>query len=418
MPTFSPPVFSGSAGLKPTASATVSPARQIYDAQDELLRRKRALLDTSNPANPTRAANTAAGRGVLELSNPANPVRRATLDSRRALIDVTGRQNQQQRNYYQTESGFQTQRTAETQQLIDARKDVPDLAAVAQAQGHRRAVNALRDAVGIPRDIEIDTPQGDQTALPVGVSRSLRPNAAYVAENIADKEAGRENTMKALRNSLNLTGADVADVRNAGQAADLNFDTASLGASYLDRLTAEDLKDLTDLASYNQGVAGADLSGLQLGEFGKELYIDPYDPEASRYVTPAEKDRLDYDYQTKQNFERIPTQYGLQQQRETYTTQQDAGGSTLAAQTPAQLLEQYNNSAISAPGNLSPAAIKAELVRRYRQRGFTQAAAETAAQQVINEELAKRYEAEQRKKDSTPELEVGPDGKLRIKPKP
>lgn len=290
--------------LVPTAPAS-NPAQSIYDAQTKALAKKRALIDLSNPSNSLVAADNAAGRNLLDYSNPSNPLVAASYSAKRALVDATGRYSGQQRDFYNTMGGIINDRTGETTALQNATHDVADLTAVAQATAQRRAVNALRDAVGMQRPIEINTPQGDTTALPAGVVRSLRPNADYISENIKDAEAQRTNKIAALRNNLDLGQLDVGDVKRQGDIADLNLGQGQQSASYLDKLSGENLRQALAAAGFEQNAANADVTDLSRGPYGKELYIDPSTGE-SKYVTPQEKDALDYKYRMMLEQQRLP----------------------------------------------------------------------------------------------------------------
>jgi hypothetical protein len=418
----------GTTALRPTAPATVSPSRTVYDAQTELNKRRRALLDLNNPSNPMRSADNAAGRGLLEMYNPANPLRQASNTAergllelsnpanglraasnagKRALLDTTGRQSQQQRGYYGTVGGMIGERTAETGRLITARNDVQDLTAVAQAQGHRNALHAIQDAVGIPRAIEIDTPAGDTTALPVGVARSLRSNAEYIGDEVRDKEAVRTNTLAALKNALDITGLDVGDVRRSGDYADLNLSEATQGASYRSKSADLNLSDANDVASYldklstfelqqalselgfERDEAEYDLSDAKRAPYGQVLYEDPFSGD-SRYVTPAEKDRLDFQYAQQLQLERIPAQQNLQAERQ----RQENSRHPWAGLPESTVVQMY----VDNPGLVAEPQSLSMLMDYFINKGLTPYQAGARANDVMRAaeaEIARRKAAEE-----------------------
>lgn len=314
--------------LQPTMPVT-NPGQNIYDAQTELAKRKRSLLGLNDPTNPLRSANNATGRAGLELYNPSNPLRAASNQGKRSLLDATGRYSGMQRSYYGTVGQMNTERSAETNRLIDASHDTADLTAVAQAAGHRNAVNALRDSVGMARPIEINTPQGDNTPLPVGVARSLRSNADYINETNRNNEAVRGNELAALKNGLDVGNLDVGDVRRQGQYADLNLSDAEQSAGYADKLSGQNLQDALNAAGFQVADASANVADAQRAPYGQELYIDPRTGE-SRYVSLQEKDLLDLQT-SRQNREQvslneIPAQYNINQARNQYSAQQEGLG--------------------------------------------------------------------------------------------
>lgn len=375
--------------LTPTAPVT-GIGQSIYNAANELQTRKRALLATSDPSSPYNQANRAASLGVLALSNPSHPLYAAKTNAERSLLGAQGQQTQQTRNYYTTNGGFIAARQGEDQALTTATHDTADLSAVAQAQGQRSAVNRLRDSVGIARPLEINTNQDDTTPLPVGVARSLRPNADYIAVANQEKDRARGFTLENLRNDLNLTGTNVDDLKRQGAIAGLNLDEARAGAGYTSKMAGFNLGNEVDQAQYGQGVSAQDLEAANLAAkySGLVPYDDPEHPTGvPQYITPAEKDRRDFQYSQATGLQRIPQQYATNQARTQYSTQQESGGSELAALPDAQVLNQ-----LSSFDPTSFATVRAELIRRAMAppHHYNQAQAEAYADNAIAAEMGTR----------------------------
>lgn len=369
MPTFSPPRFAASSGPAPlVADAPTAPVtgvgQSIYSATQELQRRKKALLVTSDPASPYVQANRTAGLQALEYQNPNNPLYAATTQNRQALIAAQSGQNAQQRAYYGLSGADITARQGENQALVAATHDTQDLGAVAQAQNQRNAVNRLRDSVGIARPLEIATSQGDTTPLPVGVTRALRTNADYIDTANREKDQARGFGLEKARNDLSITGTNVNDVRLAGDRAGLVLDTARAGAAYNKNLSGLELAKNVDQAQYDYG-----MGGLTLDEANSAAKYSGLVPDSNlygrsgpdEYITRAEKDARDFAYGQTTGLQRIPQQYATTQARDAYSASQQG----LGGLSPTQALAMLTAGTLGETGLTPEDVYKALLNQHY-----------------------------------------------------
>jgi hypothetical protein len=368
----------------PTAPVT-GIGQSIYNATSELQRRKKALVALSDPSSPYNTASRSASMASLALSDPSSPLYAASTGAKRGLFAAQGAQTAQQRGYYDTAGQYIAERQGENQALTAATHDTADLEAVAKAQGQRNAVNRLRDQVGIARPLEIDTLQNDTTPLPVGVARSLRTNATYISEANKEKDAVRGLELEKQRNAIDITGTNIADMRRAGDEADLNLSEARAGAGYRSKLSGLELSNAVDEAQYARDMTELELQNLQRAPFGTVPYEDPNTGEIT-FVSKAKKDELDYQYRNRLTLSRLPTEYAQDQARTQYGNQQESGGSTLAAYNEAQLL---NTIPVGDAGLYTQPVIE-ELTRRYVLKGFSPQQARDRAVAQVQQELATR----------------------------
>jgi hypothetical protein len=133
-----------------------------------------------------------------------------------------------------------------------------------------------------------------------------------------------------------------------------------------------------------------------------------------RFVSPDEADQLDFQHGLTRSQNEYPARYAQQQQQAGYAAQQQNQGDPFAGVSDEAVLNMLPTypSAITPPGQPSRQTIVASLKQRYIQKyHLTPDQAEAAANVRIQQEL----ESRKAKAAGTPQLEVGPDGKLRVK---
>lgn len=295
-PQIRPPAFTGGAGIQvpqtqiPAYNVT-GPAQQTYQAGRQVSQANGNLVQFSNPANPYQQNAYNANMGVLNARSGLIPLQQGVLQARQGTIAATGAQNASQRSYYNLLGGILQQRRADSTRLTAAENNIGDQTNVALARQAQQGEDARYSQLGIAAPQRIDTPAGDNTVLPAGVERNIRPQEAYVGEQITQAERGRTADLSEAQNRTSLAGADVADARLresvAGTALDygeLGVTQAGLQSDYADlqaRHEEQGLRYLSSLAKYNYEEsqvppeAGLDLYKSKLT--GESFWTSPVD---------------------------------------------------------------------------------------------------------------------------------------------
>lgn len=288
-PNYIPNLLSGAyATPSPQPNYAVSgPALDIFNRSRQASQANYNVMQLNNPANPYRAGANQAAWNTLAA-------RRATLPLQAGVLGARGQQNAAQRNYINLQSQITGQRGVDVSRLNAAENNVADKQAVALAQQAQQGEDARYRMLNTAAPVSIDTPYTDNTALPGGVRRSLRPQSAYVGEEIQQAERVRGNQLASAQNQVSQAGANVSDANLALDYGQLNAQSAGLdeqGANLQLQQQQQGAQYLASLARYNyeesQVPPEPGLSLYKSPVTGKSLWATPIDASKHEAIDKA-----------------------------------------------------------------------------------------------------------------------------------
>jgi hypothetical protein len=285
-------------------------------------------------------------------------------------------------------------------------------------QQQQAVTDANRRLFGLAPEIAVRGGVAGQLAS--GLRPEVRSRAAVVKEQQGREDVGADYGLQTIRNNVALSGLDVTDARLREGYAEKALRDWEAELGYGVDEARLDLNEQLGEADYN----------LDMATYRGELAKRPPDARSVEYtgldgqgawVSPEDLSLL------KERDEAIKLGLGGRSQDEiiqllragtisaaqargallaagmtpadalnviNQATGRGVSGSVLEAQTPQSLLDQMGQTPLDF--NTSVVTTRAEFVRRFIRQGYTQQQAEEAAQQLINAELAKRYEQQQR----------------------
>ncbi len=408
--------------------ASLSSRYNVNQAQQNVMPYSYATLGAQRAVMPYRQATLNASRGVLAARQGTMPAQQGVLAARQGVLGAQGQQNAAQRGYIGQQQGEVEQRAGEFGAEQAALGNVQDQTAVATAQRYRAAKDARDRTLGITPSVEVNTAPGTVKLgedIAPGVRAKLTTQFEDVQKANTVAQAKRGFELDRARLAVQMMGQNVDDARLIAEQAGLTLEQAQLLVTQAEynqqgaRL-GEDQAGLgvdyakLDEAEANLGVEGARLAsdryGLNVNQAqldesltnrapfeGAEQYTDPYTGQKS-WMTPAQADQRQFEYETQRSRERIPTNYqtGVQQKQYGQSQQSQA---PLAGLSDAELISQLSR--ISPPGaTMTPQVIMDELTRRYsepapRGEGLSWEQARAKALQLMEKEYERQRIAQQ-----------------------
>lgn len=442
-PVFTPPAFLNSASNPGTYTA---PAPSPYPAQNDVsgpyasINPNSAMLSARNAVNAATGASIGAAGATLTARRNTLPAEYGVLGARQGVINAQGTYNTAERGYIGTQQQANDERERDRIATLNARNNTADQAAVAEAKNFRQNMDKNYSFFGVAPPTDVVNRDG--SVLPPGTRDALRTQEDIVSEHAADAEGARKAKLEAARLAVAMVGTNVSEAQRMASQAGLTLDQAQM---------------LVEEAQLNETGASLNVRSANLNEqlagtppfAGAERYTDPATGEG-HWLTPAEAairkqadERNLTPAKEKPVRENPATRYsdtplgafseneltgGVQ--KGTWTEQQVAAELTSRGLTPEQAqikvqqarktetpqtppATRYSQTMLGAFSTadllnfigvegapISPTQVLTELITR----GFTPG---QATIMITQEKL--------RHAPSTPQLEVGPDGKLKVK---
>ncbi len=396
--------------------ATNAAQQGVLPYTQATLNAKRGVLGAQQGTFGPQAGVISANRNVVGAQQTA-------LGGARDLIGKQQAENQTQKN--------------EFGQIIAARDNFKDKAAVATMQRYNAARDSRARLLGMVPDAEVQVPVGFTGKLGLGLRAAPTTQEQDVTQTVKTNQTNRGFDMESAKLAVQLMNTDVDQARIVAAQAGLTLDEAQLAVSKAQNAAGfagadEDQAGLAvTQARLNEDRAGLATKDAGLGEEeagiyanqadlnarlasrapapGMEKYTDP-DTGHSSWMTPSEADQLNYQHSLDLGTSRVTQNYAANQNRQNITDVLEGNGGFAAPKTAldsmpvANLLNMYDNPATytqqGVGGFASPEkkaafekAILSAIARQLKANKnlhMTDAEAESAAAQYVQYELASR----------------------------
>lgn len=301
-----------------------------YGAQRDSLGGDISLVDAQRRQNQARLGVIGANAGVTMASRGVNAANSRVIDLQQGYL-------QQQRGELALEQQQAGARQADVSLVRSARDNVADKAAVAReglAQAERDQRIYARTGTAAP--VSVDVPVGQEGTGVLGTRPSLRTQEEIVRGQVADREADRQAKVENAKLALEMANTNVTEGELMARRAGISLADARLlvdEAQTREALAGVDVENqrldnsMTDVSLRDKSLAlnqsqtlrkvlDTDLNDLKApADEGYQLYTDPFTRERS-WLTPAEADQRQYEYETSLTRNRIPQAVSLNRERQ------------------------------------------------------------------------------------------------------
>lgn len=315
--------------------------QQVYDARGVAINSQIGSVRAQQGVLPYSYA-------VLRARQGLTPFQQGVINAQRGVLSASRAELAGQRGVIGQEQANNAQDLADYQALRSAQTNVADQTAVATEQQRRDVENQDYAKLGVSAPVDVLTAPGQEGTVAPGTRARLQTQADIVQQRNTDSQTVRASQLRAAQLAVQLQGTDVQAAQQAAQEAGLSLQEANLLVDQAQnneqyaQLGARNAGYEADITNLGTAQASNNLGYAQLGlartredianlttpsDQGYQLYTDPNTLERS-WLTPAEADARQYEYQTNLTRSRIPQSYQTQQQATTYANQQqgDLGG--------------------------------------------------------------------------------------------
>lgn len=323
--------------------------QQQLQQQQGILQNRNAIIGSQQTGLGLQRAVTMAEAGTFGAQQGVINARQATIGPKQAVIGaqgaVLGAREAQLGGSRSLINLQQSQNEAEKidiGRIRNAAANVNDKVAVAMEQ-QRRGVEdqTLYGRLGVAPPVEIATPMGT-TTTPAGTRAKLVDQEGRMREVAQMNEQDRSLVLKDAQLAVSLLGTNVEEAQIAASRAGLTLDEAQLLVEQagigLDQaqMGVKQAQNAAEMQSYdtkglqlNNEIANIGLDQSQLNEsqtkfnlakmsspkdLGYELYTDPVTLQRE-WLTPAQADEKQFQYQQGLGVSRYPTTLRTQQQK-------------------------------------------------------------------------------------------------------
>ncbi len=390
------------------AAAQLSQGYNINEAEQGALGGEANLISARRRANQAKLGTIGASAGVTMASRGVNA----------ANVAVLGREQEQLGATRGLISLSQQQAGARQQDVSlirGARDNVADKVAVAK-EGQARGVEDARlyGRLGVDAPVDVDVPAGQGGgAVGLGQRASLKTQEMIVRGQAADREADRAATLENAKLAVQMQATNVTEAELMARRAGLSLAEA--------RLMVDDAQLQEQLAGVDVTEAGLrtneddlGIKGMRLGrertqlagslntqymndmnaptDQGYEIYTDPVTRQRE-WLTPAEADDREYEYQTSLSQRRMPRSVSLEQSRREATQQAAAARDPLYGFDEGDYVEFLIPglpAGVGDPSQPQENNLLAQIAASYRAKGMSDSAISTKLIDIRNKAAVER----------------------------
>ncbi len=261
-----------------SAYSGVDPNAAMLSARNASQAADRRVVDASGRVIDASGATQAARRGTL-------PAQYGVLSARGEVLNAQDTASTFDRAYVQKQQEDNAASEQERQAEINARNNTADQAAIAEAKNYRANTDRNYGMFGVSAPTDVINRTGE--TLPPGTREALRTLDDIVTEKNADTAGARKTGLNAARLATSWAQLDVNDKQRAASRAGLTLDQAEMAVKQAE-LDETDARLGESRASLSSKYANLDEQTAATPPFeGAERYTDPATGQGM-WLTPAD----------------------------------------------------------------------------------------------------------------------------------